>query len=173
MGFTTSSSEINSPEPTTFVLSLASESSTNNTLHREHPSVLLHSHKCGITNLCRSVRSGISPNRCATASSCITEEFSSITTSSIEKVGTSLILNLLSAFTYCRGILLNSITTRLSFFSVTFIDGESKPEFSHGYINSLKNLPNLQKDFISSAPCTKSSGGWDLIFYSTMVTGKQ
>jgi hypothetical protein len=32
----------------------------------------------------------------------------------------------------------------------------------------------LQKDFIfSAAPCTKSSGGRDLIFYSTMVTGKQ
>src|SRR5512145_3429450 len=111
-GLTTSSSETSSPEVTSLVLSLASESSTSNTLHFVQPRVLLQSQSCGRTNLFRSVRSGISPNLCAIASSCITDEFSIITTSSIANVGTSLIEILLIALTYCLGTLLNLSTMR-------------------------------------------------------------
>src|SRR5688500_5532071 len=111
-GLTMSSSETNSPEVTSLVLSVASESNTNNTLHFEQPKELLQSQSSGRTNLFRSVRSGINPNLCAIASSCITDEFSIITTSSIANVGTSLIMILLIALTYCLGTLLNLNTMR-------------------------------------------------------------
>src|SRR5687767_15468928 len=54
----------------TLVLSVASESNINNTLHFEQPKELLQSQSCGRTNLFRSVRRGINPNLCAIASSC-------------------------------------------------------------------------------------------------------
>jgi hypothetical protein len=111
-GLTTSSSETSSPEVTSLVLSLASESKISNTLHFEQPKELLQSQSCGKTNLFRSVRRGISPNLCAIASSCITDEFSIMTTSSIANVGTSLIEILLIALTYCLGTLLNLNTMR-------------------------------------------------------------
>jgi hypothetical protein len=84
-GFTSSSSDKSSPEVTTLVFSVASESNTSKTLHFEQPKVLLQSQSCGITNRSRSVRNGIRPNLWAIASSCITEELSNITTSSIAK----------------------------------------------------------------------------------------
>jgi hypothetical protein len=81
-----------------------------------------------MTNLPGSVLSGINPSRCATASSCITEEFSSITTSSIERVGTSLIASLLREFTYCLGILLNFTTILSGDFSMTSTEGETNTQ---------------------------------------------
>src|ERR671939_545270 len=124
-GLTISSSDTSSPEVTTIVFSFASASSTKRTLHLLQPSVLLQSQSGGITNLPGSVRSGISPSLWATASSCITDEFSRITTSSMARVGTSLMANLLSEFTYCLGVLLN-LTTILSFdFSSISTDAET------------------------------------------------
>src|SRR5919205_934351 len=124
-GLTISSSDTSSPEVTTIVFSFASASSTKRTLHLLQPSVLLQSQSGGITNLPGSVRSGISPSLWATASSCITDEFSKITTSSMAKVGTSLIEVLLIAFTYCLGTLLNLMTIFSSALSRILIDGEA------------------------------------------------
>src|SRR5918999_734710 len=142
-GLTISSSDTSSPEATATVVSFASASRTKRTLHLLHPSVLLQSHSCGITNLPGSVRSGISPSLCATASSCITDEFSSITTSSIARVETSLIANLLREFTYCLGILLN-LTTILSFVFST-ISADAETNILTTIQNNLKNLPKVAK----------------------------
>jgi hypothetical protein len=57
----------------------------------------------------------------------MTEEFSSITTSSIARVGTSLIANLLRAFIYSLEILLNLITILSSVFSRTSAEISFKP----------------------------------------------
>src|SRR5918993_1442639 len=123
-GLTSSSSDLSSPEVTILVLSAASASRTNRTLHFEHPRVLLQSQSWGITNRFRSVYNGIIPSLCATASSWTTEELSIITTSSIAKVGTSLIASLLRAFTYSLGIFLN-LTLILSLsFSRSSTEGE-------------------------------------------------
>jgi hypothetical protein len=64
------------------------------------------------------------PSLCATASSWTTEELSIITTSSIAKVGTSLIASLLRAFTYSLGTFLNLTLILSSPFSRSSTDGE-------------------------------------------------
>jgi hypothetical protein len=125
---------------TVLVLSLASASSCSNTLQFVHPSVVLQLHSSGRENLFKSVLNGMSPNLWATASSCITDEFSKMTTSSMAKVGTSLIDNRLNAFTYWRGTLLNLTVILSSCFSITFKSIEIKSDcFSILYIKNVVN----------------------------------